>query len=224
MLHLIVGLTAYDAGRLLTTVWIVPAVIVAFIARTRPHRWRWWRYLPLQAAVALLLLALAAFSDISDRPDAQTPVNALPVMELKRESRAAAAGIFTPAESDCMVEKLVRRPDITVGQIEEYFRAPQPGPVESAHTQIVPSCIDPAAVVEPAPLHPGVRQLFVNGLKVGLPDITDEEADCVLDGLLARGVTPRELNLSGYDDQLFQKLAPEFEAVSSKCLAPAAPS
>lgn len=216
--HLTVGVTAYGIGRMLVSVLVVPAVIAALIVRTRPRRWSWWKYLPLQIGISVLMTGFAGLGQLAALQDPETRISALPVDQMKQGSREAQAGIFTAAESDCIIDGLVQQPGLTLGAIEEYFRSPQPGLVDSAYAAVVPSCIDPAAVVQSGPLHPMARQSFLNGLGAGLPDATEQETACVLDALLGRGVTARQLTLAGYDEAVLQQLAPHFETVSAACL------
>lgn len=217
-LHLSFGLTSYEVGRLLAGVLLMPAVICGLIARTRRKPWGWTRYLTVHVVVALLLGMLTS----AGRVPGTTPVSALPADDLKRDSRAVSAGIFTGAESDCVVERLMRHPGLTVGQIDDHFRAPEPGAVEKAYAQIVPACVDPGAVVEPARTHPVFRESFINGLRSSAPEFTVEEAGCLLDSLLAQGVSPRAITLAGYDEQRQQQLMPHVDAAVRQCVPAAA--
>lgn len=215
-LHLTVGLTSYGHGSLMASTFLMPALFTALIARWRRRQWTWSRYLAVQVGVALLL----AFLVTAGKPTAFTQVSAGPADQMKRDSRALNAGIFTPAESDCQVDRLMQHPNLTFGQIDDYFPAPKPGIVQTAYAQAVMSCIDQNAVVEAAPVHPVMRQRFINGVLSAAPDLTQVEAGCILDGILARGVTPRQATLAGYDEALQEQILPELEEAFEVCLPP----
>lgn len=135
-------------------------------------------------AIAVLVLALAAASGCGPEQDVDEPAKLSESTELdetKAQAREATAGVFTTSESDCVIDRLFARSDLSAGQIVEYQQGPAPGPVNDAYQVIVPQCVDPSAVVEPKPLSPPLREGFINGFKAGAPNVTEQQAGCVLD-------------------------------------------
>ncbi len=218
VVHATVGLTSYRAGALFASAFLLPALITGFIVRSRPRPWSWWKHALTMIGLAVVM-SLTAVARLDDRPRVtdSTRVSDIPVERLRLEARNATRGVFSPAESDCIVDGLASRSDLTVRQIVDYFERPGPGPVDTAYGEIVPGCIDPAAVVEPAPIAPALREGFLNGMQAGDSRLTREQANCLLDGLLARGVTPRQLTLAGYDDRVFAMLSRELEQAAVEC-------
>jgi hypothetical protein len=220
VVHATIGLTAYSAGALFGSAFFFPALITGFIVRSRPHPWPRWKLVLTIVGLAVVTSFITALGRLDDRPQVteSTPVSDIPVEQLQRDAREATRGIFSTEESDCIVSSLVTRSDLTVRQVLDYFERPTPGAVETAYGEIVPACVDPAAVVEPAPISPVVREGFVNGLRAADPSFTDEEANCLLDGLFAQGVTARQLTLSGYDDTVLDMITPQIEQAALECL------
>jgi hypothetical protein len=154
-----------------------------------------------------------------DSVEQNTTLDELDASEAKETVRALSAGVWTAAESDCVMDAMLNRPGVTVGEVVAYAKAPDPSsPLASVYEEVVPTCIDPTAVVEPRPLAPELRAVFINSVKASDPSVTDEQAACLLDGLLEGGLTPRELSLASYDDELFKsKVEPLATAVGPGC-------
>jgi hypothetical protein len=140
--------------------------------------------------------------------------------EMKREARASLRGVFTPGESDCLIDGLLQRDDLTAGQILDYAKAPATGgPVEAAYSELAPGCLDPNATVESTgPPPPELRTAMVKGaVNSGL---TEDEANCMFDALVADGWTARDLTLAGYLPERQQELTSAVQRVAGPCFPP----
>jgi hypothetical protein len=170
---------------------------------------------PLRLLIVMLVVVLVAACG----PSRDTKLSAVPVREKsKQEARAATAGVFSASESDCILDKLFARSDLDVGQISDFAKKPQTsGPVAEAYKEIVPQCIDPNAVVPPSAMSPELRKGFTAGVKSSLPTATDEQVSCLIDSLLATGLTPRDFTLAGYIPSYQQKVIGQIGDAGKKC-------
>lgn len=137
--------------------------------------------------------------------------------EMKQAARESLAGVFTAAESDCIMDGLLQRDDLTAGQILDYAEAPGTGgPVEAAYVALVPGCVDPNATVDGGgPPAPEMRSGMIKGaVNAGL---TEAEATCMFDALIADGWTARDLTLAGYLPEREPQLTSAVENVAGHC-------
>ena len=171
-------------------------------------------------ATALALgLALVGCSG-EDTISADTPLSEAEIDDQTlAEASEVTKGIFTEGEVKCILEGLADR-GFTAGQVVEHQRTPKPGPVQDAYLELVPGCIDKAAVVEPVPLSPQLRDQLIKGATSGDSPLTAEQAGCFIDGLIANGVAPRDLVLADYDQTIYKnKIEPVVGKVES-CFQP----
>ncbi len=139
--------------------------------------------------------------------------------EAEQALYSATEGVFTTGEADCILDAMMKRPGITVGEVVAYSKKPDPDdPLATVYAEIVPTCIDAEAVVEPAPLAEELGATFIAAIRLADPSITEEQAGCLLEELLAGELTPRVLMLSGYDDQVFtSEVEPRLLAAADVC-------
>ena len=178
----------------------------------------------LAGLVGLVVLAVLAVTFLggSEEIDRSAKVSELgdEREEMQQAARESLEGVFTPAESDCLVDALLQRDDLTAGQILDYAEAPgSGGPVEAAYVEVMPTCLDPNATVESAgPPSPELRAGMIEGaVNAGL---AEDEANCMFDALIADGWTARDLTLAGYLPERQEELTAAVEQVAGHCFAP----
>ncbi|HVM10279.1 MAG TPA: hypothetical protein VM345_17600 [Acidimicrobiales bacterium] len=175
----------------------------------------------LRRFVVPLVVVTFALVSAACGPDEDAPMNEFGKQseEAKKEAREAVKGVFTAAESDCIVDALFERDDITPRQVMDYAEAPQPGgPVEAAYAEEVPRCVDPNVTIDdPGPLNPALRDGMVKGATA--QGVTEEEANCLLDALFANGFTARDVSLAGYFPEKEQQLTQKVTEVATHCVS-----
>lgn len=171
--------------------------------------------------VALFAILAITFLGRSDEVDRAATLSELERDgegdQMKRAARESLAGVFTAAESDCIMDGLLERDDLTAGQILDYAEAPgSGGPVEAAYVELVPGCVDPDAIVEGAGPPPAeMRTGMIKGaVSAGL---TEDQATCMFDALIADGWTARDLTLAGYLPEREPLLTAAVENVAGHC-------
>ena len=171
--------------------------------------------------VAVLAILAITFLGRTEEVDRAATLNELEREgegdEMKRAARESLAGVFTAGESDCIMDALLQRDDLTAGQILDYAEAPgSGGPVEAAYVELVPGCVEPDATVEGAgPPSAEMRAGMIQGAtNAGL---TDDEATCMFDALIADGWSARDLTLAGYLPERQQLLTSAVEGVAGHC-------
>jgi hypothetical protein len=103
-----------------------------------------------------------------------------------------AAGLLARSEAECWSDALFES-GATPAQLEEWSRNPLEATglgVENALSE----CVDPELEID-VPLEGDVQDDFVTGLTSS--GMTDEQAQCVLDGLDGAGYDARDLMLAG---------------------------
>jgi hypothetical protein len=175
--------------------------------------------------IVLTLLVLAALLVGSGAcgPDENAPVSELSKDdrgEAKEAARESVKGIFTAEESDCIVDAVFERDDVTPRQILDYAKKPDSSsPVEGIYQQAVPPCVDPDATIDdPGPMSAEMRSQFIRGATES-GDLTEEQATCLLDALTGSGYSPRDLMLAGYFPEKQQQLTAKVPEVAGQCFA-----
>ena len=178
----------------------------------------------IAGTVLIAVLAILAITFLGRSTDEVDPAATLSELErdgegdeMKRAARESLAGVFTAGESDCIMDGLLERDDLTAGQILDYAESPgSGGPVEAAYVELVPTCVDPDATVEGAgPPAPEMRSGMIEGaVNAGL---TEAEATCMFDALIADGWTARDLTLAGYLPEREPQLTAAVENVAGHC-------
>lgn len=149
--------------------------------------------------ILAVILGLSACSGVGEDTELSEVAEQRGLIDdAKQTARAQTVGVLSPGESDCIIGALFSEPGVTAGQVVEFARKPDPSsPLMAVYSRVVPSCIDRSATVQPAPLTPELRASMIAAIRAADPSITDKRSACLLDGVLAAGVTPRELTLSG---------------------------
>lgn len=175
------------------------------------------------AVAVLAILAITFLGRSSDEVDRAATLGELERDgegdEMKQAARESLAGVFTASESDCIMDGLLQRDDLTAGQILDYAEAPGTGgPVEAAYVELVPGCVDPNATVDGAgPPSAEMRTGMIQGATAA--GLTEDEATCMFDALIADGWTARDLTLAGYLPEREQLLTSAVERVAAHCFA-----
>ncbi len=175
-----------------------------------------------RTAVVLLTLLTLSLGLASCGPDQDAPVSEFSADDrddAKKEARKAVEGVFTGEESDCIIDKVFARDDLTTRQILDYAKKPGTGgPAERAYVEEVPKCVDPDTEIEnPAPMTDAVRDGFVKGA-TGDGSLDEQQATCLLDALTASGFTARDLTLAGYFPEKQQEITDKVGEVAGGCV------
>ena len=72
------------------------------------------------------------------------------------------------------------------------------GPVFDLYQTAFAGCVDLTVSLPVSTPEGEVRDAFIVGLRSGAPDLTDEEADCLIDQLVANGIGTRQMVIAGY--------------------------
>ena len=181
------------------------------------------RVLNRLAGTALALAALALAVGCSDGVQRNDVLAEVELSESDRDALTAdMAGVLTEAESDCVADHVLASPDITAGQLEDYGNAPgTPGPVRDLYAAAFGACVEPNTVLPVQAPEGDLRAEFVEGLRVGTPDMTDAEADCIITALGGAGIGTREMILSFYLPERAGTLEGPMANAAAFCLAPA---
>lgn len=125
-----------------------------------------------------------------------------------------AGGVILVGEAQCWSDAVLAT-GATPADLDRFAADPLSADA-SQYTGLLIDCIDPAAEVDVA-IEGDVRTSFLGGLtRAGL---TDEQANCVLDGLIAEGVGGRDMFLAGLLPELSGDLTDTLDAVAPACLA-----
>jgi hypothetical protein len=139
--------------------------------------------------------------------------------QLKAGLREGFSGVLTDAEVDCVTKEVFSHKDVEVGQLIDFAAHPrQSGPVFDVYKAAFQACADTSAALPPKKPEGELRDSVIAGFRSVIPQLTDEQADCLIDRLYDQGVGVREMALSGYIEAELTKIQPKVAAVGQECL------
>lgn len=152
--------------------------------------------------------------------DKNTTLDKIPRNEaFKKGLGEGFAGVLTDAEINCVGSKVFSRPDISVGDIEAFAKHPvTSGPVFENYKAAFVACVDLTVKLAPKRPEGAVRDGTIAGLRSAAPDLTDAQADCIIEHLFVDGIGVREIVLAGYLPNQQAALVPKAQAAGAACL------
>jgi len=171
--------------------------------------------------VGVLGVAVMACAACDSGPSRETSLSDAVAEETpeKLADEVADQGLpLARTELICVFEALLKEPDLTVGDIEDYSKNPDPtSPVAAAYQRVVPGCLDPTLSVPDQSPTPAVRRQLERALTGA--GMTDEQASCYLDYLFDHDVTLREFVLATYGVTPSQEDAAVISQAAASCMA-----
>ncbi len=124
-----------------------------------------------------------------------------------------AGGVILVDEAQCWSDAVLAS-GATPADLDRFSNDPLSADA-AQYTGLLVDCVDPTADVD-VPIEGTVRTSFLAGFTGA--GLTDEQAVCVLEGLIAEGVDGRDLFLAGLLPDVGAQLTATVDAVAPTCL------
>lgn len=124
-----------------------------------------------------------------------------------------AGGIIVRSEAQCWSDAVIDS-GATPADLE-LFAADPMAPAAAQYTELLTECIDPDVDID-VPVDGDVRTAFIEGLAAG--GLTDAQANCFLDGLVADGFDGRDLFMAGVSSEAQAELSATLDKIAVDCL------
>jgi len=124
-----------------------------------------------------------------------------------------AGGIIVRSEAQCWSDAVIDS-GATPADLE-LFAADPLAPAAAQYAELLIACVDPDVEVD-VPVEGVVRTAFLDGLGQG--GLSDDQATCFLDGLVANGFDGRDLFMAGVSPDAASALSASLDEVAAGCL------
>ena len=128
-------------------------------------------------------------------------------------------GVLTTTEASCVADSVFADEAQDPQEVFDFIERPEPdSPIFALVSTAFADCVDPATPLPPTPAEGGLRDGVEAGILATLPQLTDDEVNCIIDALLELGVGVRELTIAGYLPDQAAVLQNAFSSAGTTCL------